>query len=167
MKISLSRMQLTIFTSLLTILIFSGTAFATGPGKIVHYLIIVAFILLISNVFKFFILKHYKISVTFIKLSFVMISEIIILIGFVQFPVMVILLFLNLIGVDFPIEDMGLLLLSFSFGILSIIPNIFLIRDKKQPLKEVVIYPKNILYAGALGSIVPILAAICLKVFLE
>jgi hypothetical protein len=150
---------------LLASTLFPKHAFATGPGKAIAFLIFGVAIIIIVNIFKLLILrpnKNLKFSLgTIFCVAFVEIF----LIFLSRFPIVLILIVLKLLGYKtYEIMEsyqlLGIIALAISYGLLAIVPNLFLVREKDQKLFEIITVPKKILHAAMLAFITPTIGAI-------
>ena len=122
-------------------------------------------IIIVVNIFKLLILrpnKNFKFSLG--TLFCVAVAEIF-LIFLSRFPIALILIFLKLVGfktyeiMEF-YELLGIIALAISYGLLAIVPNLFLVRERDQKFFEIITVPKKIFHAAMLAFITPVIGVI-------
>ena len=164
------RPSVWIIIILLASTLFPKPAFATGPGQAVAFLMVGAVIILDVNIFKLLILwPNKKIKFSLGKHFCVVVAEIF-LIYLCYIPIQLILHFLALIGIKtYEITDshplLGLFALATSYGLLAILPNLFLFREKDQKVLEILTVPKKIFHAAIFAFITPLIGVILITIF--
>jgi hypothetical protein len=150
--------------------LFSKPAFATGPGQAAAFLIVGAVIILGVNIFKLLILwpdKKIKFS---LGTHFCVVVAEIFLIYLCYIPIQLIIHLLAQIGIKtYETTDsnplLGLFALAISYGLLAILPNLFLFRERDQKVLEIFTVPKKIFHAALFAFITPVIGVILMTIF--
>ena len=150
-------------------ILFPKPAYATGPGQAIAFLIVGAVIILCVNIFKLIILRpNKKIKFSLGTLFCVAVAEIF-LILIHHLPILPVLILLKLIGLKTyelmgSHELLGLFASAISYGLLAIVPNLFLVRERDQKFMEILTVPKKIFHAAMLAFITPAIGVILIYI---
>ena len=154
---------------LLASTLFPKYAYATGPGQAIAFLILAVVIILGVNIFKLLILwPDKKIKFSLGTHLCVVIAEIF-LIFFSRFPITLLQIFLKLFGFNIyeimrSYQWLGIIAWPISFGLLAILPNLFLVRERDQKLLEILTVPEKIFHAAMLAFITPAIGVVLMNI---
>ena len=151
-------------------ILFPEYAFASGMEGLPFVFIFCPFLVICINFGKYLYLKpHKELKNTFGTFVGVVITEII-LISLCHWPVVLLMLFLSLITgiegfrISESLEDIGLILMGVSYGIMAIVPNLFLLKEEGQSFINTLKIPKKIIRATILAFIFPTITVIVIYI---
>ena len=146
-------------------ILFPDTSFAHTTGLVDSFTIASPFIILFANLFKFLIIAEFKGRTDYKSLLYSIFFVLTLEIFLVFFVFIVLSIFLSIFYTDpiYEMKEMHLFfLLIFSFGIITIAPNVLLVKEKKEKFFETIAVPKKLIFAAMLAFITPSIEAVLL-----
>jgi len=161
----LNQYIIRIFFIFIAFILFPKYALASGMEGIGILLILGPLFIICVNFGKYLYLKSNKeLKLSFVAFVGVVITELF-LIYFSYYPIMIILVLLKLNGIETykileSYEVLGLFAQALSYGVLAILPNLFLLREKDQTFIRVLKSPNKVFLAAILAFIIPTIGVI-------